>query len=73
MSRIFGLICAAALSACMFAVDMSDRTVSFASDIFVRSMSFARGLVPNFLTAEPFRLDNSHPRSIFETRRAGLA
>lgn len=62
MARIFAIIAVAALSACMFAVS----TVS-------RVFSAALELVPTFATADAFRFATDHPRSIFETRRAGLA
>lgn len=61
MARIFTLI-AAAISACMFA-----------TDIALRVATFAARLIPDFVTAEPFNYSNGHPRSILETRRAGLA
>lgn len=62
MARLVSFIAAAVLSACMFVVD-----------IVARVATYAFGLAPVLVSAEPFRFANSHPRSIFETRRAGLA
>lgn len=62
MVRLFAIIAASALSAIMFA-----------SDLVVRAVSFALELVPSFVSSDAFRINADHPRSIFETRRAGLA
>lgn len=62
MARILCFIAAAALSACMFVVD-----------IVARIATYAFGLAPVLVSTEPFRFAHSHPRSIFETKRAGLA
>lgn len=62
MRRIHTIFAAAAISICMFAVD-----------IVARVVAFARELVPTLVKAEPVSISNGHPRSIFEARRFGLA
>lgn len=46
---------------------------TFATNIVARAATFLFERVPMPAMAEPFRLNNEHPCSIFETRRAGMA
>ena len=62
MARILTLIAAAAVSACMLATNIAFRVVHL-----------VERLMPDLVSAQPFNHCNGHPRSILETRRAGLA
>ncbi|WP_156799839.1 hypothetical protein [Novosphingobium resinovorum] len=76
MHRIFTHIAAAALGVCALARASIDFVAVVASDIsrvVLSAVAALVDLVPAFATGDEFRFANSHPRSIFETRRAGLA
>lgn len=62
MGRIFSFIALAATAA-----------VVFASNAIAAAISRTLDLIPTFASIDEFRLSNDHPRSIFETRRVGLA
>ncbi|WP_395326929.1 hypothetical protein WBP06_09450 [Novosphingobium sp. BL-8H] len=62
MGRIFSFIALAAITA-----------VVFASNAIAAAISRTFDLIPTFARADDFRFVSDHPRSIFETRRAGLA
>jgi hypothetical protein len=62
MGRIFSFIALAATAA-----------VVFASNAIAAAISRTLDLIPTFAGADEFRFVADHPRSIFETRRAGMA
>ncbi|GEM_PF-5914122 len=55
-----------------FAVPIA-AALAFIGDIATAAVTFVRDVMSGFAAAPSIELSNGHPRSIFETRRVGLA
>ena len=73
MKKMF-LVCAGALCLAMGAAIAGAPLISeLASPELVFGLGVMVAAAVGFFASTPFLINNGHPRSIFETRRAGLA